>query len=111
MGIRVELCGPECVHGRSRTRCVLRIGLDRGGLGGDLCRSAVEVCGGRVGSEAVCCWDWWGGRRVGSAVPLGFSGRTSCGQQCAVGIGGEDVMWAALCPRDWQRGRLAASVA
>ena len=79
-------------------RCALRIGVDRGRLGGDLCRCAVGIGGGRVVSDALCrcdwgervVWvalcrcDWRARRRVGSAAPLGLAGRASCGWRCAV---------------------------
>ena len=38
-------------------RCALRIGLDGGRLGGDLCRCAVGIGDGRVISDALCRWD------------------------------------------------------
>ena len=40
---------------------------------------------------------------MGSAVPL--AGRASCGWRCAIGIGGEGVVWVALCCWDPRRGR------
>ena len=65
------------VRSRSRARGIcsmrraLRIGVDRGCLVGVLRRCAVGIGGRRVVSDALCPWDWRGGRRVGRAVPLG----------------------------------------
>ena len=68
--------GNGIVHGRGTDsvcpmRCALRIGVDRGPLGGDLSHCAVGICGGRVASDPLCRWHWLGGRRVGGGVPLG----------------------------------------
>ena len=63
-------------------RCALRIGVDRGRLGGDVCRCAVGIGVGCVVSDALCCWDWWRARRFG---------RAWC--RCAGGIGGRRVVW------------------
>ena len=49
-------------------RCALRIGLYWGCLVGVRGRFAEGIGGGRVVSNALCRWDWWGGRRVGNAV-------------------------------------------
>ena len=38
-------------------RCALRIGLDRGCLGGDLCRCAVGIGGEGVVWVALCHWE------------------------------------------------------
>ena len=72
-------------HARPRTfaicpmRCALRIGLDGGRLGGDLCRCAVGIGKEDVVCVALCRCDWREGRPVGSAVPLKLVGRASCG--------------------------------
>ena len=55
--------GNDIAHVRARLRtcamcpmrCARRIGLDRGDPGGDLCRCAVGIGGGRVVSDTLCC--------------------------------------------------------
>ena len=37
---------------------------------------------------------------MGGAVPLGLVGRASGGLRCSVVIGGEAVLWVALCRCD-----------
>ena len=41
---------------RCSIRCALKIGLDRGRLGGIFCRCAVGIGEGRVVSDALCRW-------------------------------------------------------
>ena len=67
------------------TRRAFRIGLYRGS-------------GGRV--TALCRCDWRGERGVGGAVLLGLLGRALCGWRCAAVIGGERVLWVAVCCRN-----------
>ena len=47
---------------------------------------------------------------MGGAVPL-FAGKASCGWRCAMGIGGEGVLWVALCRCDFAEERAMGSVA
>ena len=82
-------------------RCAVRIGLDRGRLGGDLCRCAVGIGAGRVASDALCPCDSRGVCGMGSAVPLGLAGRAWSGWRCAVVTSGKGMVWVSLCHGDW----------
>ena len=57
-------------------------------------RCAVRIC--------------WGGCCVGGAVSFGLVGWASCRWRCVIGIGGQGVVWVALCHWDWWGGRRVA---
>ena len=99
----VALCHWDCWAG---WRCVIVIG-GQGRAGWTRLR---VVCA--VGPRHC---KWWAGLRVGGAVSSGLLGKASCGWRChwdsgpgwrcVVVIGGQGVVWVALCRCDWWGGR------